>query len=447
MTEDVDMDAPQISTLHDEASPEPRPAPSKFRVKLLVNNKSESSKAGSVSSKHGRADSDDDEDDDEDEEEDQLIDDDDDEAVKPAPAIPAQVTAPVAATPPKRGGRGRGGGRGGRGRGRGRAGAQPVPGPGVTWFETAPSEATSSQVASADVWDPSIGAGGSPAAQAPARKKPGPPKGSQRGGRKKAPKYVPLFISGYAFIHQPPLGSRRRQCQCSRMILILQVKVRVHRRRCVRALMRPSCTAYGTAASSPVPHDGSPEPDIPLSHIAAMHHAMEDAPLEGVPLPVYPLPSKPFPVQPPPKMGTGFAPSIPLDKSGKPVRKWRQVHREVRGIAGGRWFVKSWVGEKESDFANAVAASQAAAQALGGDGMSGAGLTLPTLSGVSISGTGRGRGRGARHGVAHSSTVASSRAGSAMPESISAQLKKRSGPSTPSVDLPTPIPISTAAVP
>ncbi|TFK94995.1 hypothetical protein K466DRAFT_571453 [Polyporus arcularius HHB13444] len=411
MTEDVDMDAPQISTLHDEASPEPRPAPSKFRVKLLVNNKSESSKAGSVSSKHGRADSDDDDDDDEDEEEDQLIDDDDDEAVKPAPAIPAQVTAPVAATPPKRGGRGRGGGRGGRGRGRGRAGAQPVPGPGVTWFETAPSEATSSQVASADVWDPSIGAGGSPAAQAPARKKPGPPKGSQRGGRKKAPKIPKTAVS------------------------------------MLKDDIDTASEAYGTAASSPVPHDGSPEPDIPLSHIAAMHHAMDDAPLEGVPLPVYPLPSKPFPVQPPPKMGTGFAPSIPLDKSGKPVRKWRQVHREVRGIAGGRWFVKSWVGEKESDFANAVAASQAAAQALGGDGMSGAGLTLPTLSGVSISGTGRGRGRGARHGVAHSSTVASSRAGSAMPESISAQLKKRSGPSTPSVDLPTPIPISTAAVP
>ncbi|KAI0718922.1 hypothetical protein C8T65DRAFT_637391 [Cerioporus squamosus] len=393
MTEDVDMDAPQISTLRDEASPEPHPAPSKFRVKLLVNNKSESSKAGSVSSKHGRADSDDDDDDDEDEEEDQLIDDDDDEVVKPAPAIPAQVAAPVAATPPKRGGRGRGGGRGGRGRGRGRA------------------EATASQVASADVWDPSMAAGGSPAAQPPARKKPGPPKGSQRGGRKKAPKIPKTAVS------------------------------------MLKDDMDTASEAYGTAASSPIPHEGSPEPDIPLSSLAAMHHPLDDAPLEGVPLPQYPLPSKPFPVQPLPKIGTGFAPSIPLDKSGKPVRKWRQVNREVRGIAGGRWFVKSWVGEKESDFANAVAASQAAAQALG-DGMSAAGLTLPTLSGVSISGTGRGRGRGARHGVAHSSTVASSRAGSAMPESISAQLKKRgSGPSTPSVDLPTAIPISTPVVP
>ena len=174
------------------------------------------------------------------------------------------------------------------------------------------------------------------------------------------------------------------------------------------------------------------------------HHHLDDAALEGVPLPVYPLPSKPFPVQPPPKIGTGFAPVIPLDKSCKSVRKWRQVNREVRGIAGGRWFVKSWVGEKESAFATAVAASQAAAQAIAGDSLSAAGLTLPNLSGVSISGTGRGRGRGARHGVGHASTVASSRAGSVMPESISAHLKKRgSGPGTPSVDIPpTPIPIS-----
>ena len=208
-----------------------------------------------------------------------------------------------------------------------------------------------------------------------------------------------------------------------------------------------SSSAYaGTAASSPIPHEGSPEPDLPLSSISSMHHAIDDTPLEGVPLPVYPLPSKPFPVQPPPKIGTGFAPSIPLDKSGKPVRKWRQVNREVRGIAGGRWFVKSWVGEKESEYANAIAASQAAAQALAGDNMSAGGLTLPTLSGLSISGTGRGRGRGARHGVAHS-TVASSRAGSAMPESISALKKRGSGPGTPAVDLPTPIPISAPVVP
>lgn len=197
MTEDVDMDAPQISTLREETTPEPNPArSSKFRVKLLVNDKSEGSRAGSTSSKHGRpASDDDDEDEDDDEEEDQLIDDDDDEVAvaKPAPTIVPQVAAVLAvATPPKRGGRGRGG-RGGRGRGRGRAGA-PAPGPGITWFETVPSEAKSSQDARADVWDPSSVAGS--VVPTPARKKPGPPKGStmNRTIKKRAPKYVVDFF-------------------------------------------------------------------------------------------------------------------------------------------------------------------------------------------------------------------------------------------------------------
>ena len=69
MADDVDMDAPQISTLREETTPEPNPAKStKFRVKLLVNDKAEGSRAGSISSKHGRAESDD-EDDEEDEDE------------------------------------------------------------------------------------------------------------------------------------------------------------------------------------------------------------------------------------------------------------------------------------------------------------------------------------------------------------------------------------------
>ncbi|KAI0361079.1 hypothetical protein OH77DRAFT_1391372 [Trametes cingulata] len=194
-------------------------------------------------------------------------------------------------------------------------------------------------------------------------------------------------------------------------------------------LIIPSHVAYaGTAPSSPTPHDGSPEPDIPLASIIAPAIHVDEAPLEGVPLPVYPLPSKPFPVQPPPKIGTGFAPVIPLDKSGKPVRRWRQVNREIRGIAGGRWFVKSWVGEKESEFAAAIAASQAAAQSAAGESASMAGMSLPKLSAVSLSGTGRGRGRGGRLG--HDS----SRAGSALPDSLSAQLarKRASGPGTPS---------------
>lgn len=33
------------------------------------------------------------------------------------------------------------------------------------------------------------------------------------------------------------------------------------------------------------------------------------------------------------------------------MRHWREANREIRGIAGGRWFAKTWVGDKESHFA------------------------------------------------------------------------------------------------
>lgn len=79
---------------------------------------------------------------------------------------------------------------------------------------------------------------------------------------------------------------------------------------------------------------------------------VDDPPnLENIPIPVYPLPTKPFPVQPPPKNTTGFAPQMPLDRSGTKVRHWREANRDIRGIAGGRWFAKTWVGDKESQFA------------------------------------------------------------------------------------------------
>jgi len=48
---------------------------------------------------------------------------------------------------------------------------------------------------------------------------------------------------------------------------------------------------------------------------------------------------------------------LPLDRNGSKVRRWRIANREIRGIAGGRWFARSWVGDKESEFTNAVAAA------------------------------------------------------------------------------------------
>ncbi|KAF8913191.1 hypothetical protein CPB84DRAFT_524239 [Gymnopilus junonius] len=144
----------------------------------------------------------------------------------------------------------------------------------------------------------------------------------------------------------------------------------------------------GTAASSPVTaqfEQNSPEPEniAPSSPQAVTTPLTEELNLENVPIPVYPLPTKPFPVQPPPKVPTGFAPLLPLDKSNKKVRHWREANREIRGIAGGRWFVHTWVGDKESEFASHVTTTNAQAKS-SDDKTSSAAVALPKLSSVSI---------------------------------------------------------------
>ncbi|KAJ7070661.1 hypothetical protein C8F01DRAFT_1107253 [Mycena amicta] len=122
-----------------------------------------------------------------------------------------------------------------------------------------------------------------------------------------------------------------------------------------------------TAASSPVTahfEGNTPEPDALTLPPPATNGVVADDPpinLQGVPLPQYPLPLKPFAVQPPPKINTGFAPTLPLDRSGAKVRHWRVVNREIRGIAGGRWCTQTWVGGKESQYA-LVAEKQAAVE-------------------------------------------------------------------------------------
>ncbi|KAF4623050.1 hypothetical protein D9613_002286 [Agrocybe pediades] len=145
----------------------------------------------------------------------------------------------------------------------------------------------------------------------------------------------------------------------------------------------------GTAASSPVTaqfEQNSPEPEnIPPSSPTSISGPLPDEPnLENVPIPVYPLPTKPFPVQPPQKIPTGTAPLIPLDKSKKHVRHWREANREIRGIAGGRWLTRTWVGEKESEFASYVVAN-AQAKATDDKVSSAGAVALPKLSSVSIS--------------------------------------------------------------
>ena len=118
-----------------------------------------------------------------------------------------------------------------------------------------------------------------------------------------------------------------------------------------------------TAPSSPLPISRGPSPEP--EEVEPPPPPVPEQPEESIPLPlpVYPLPSKPFPVQPPPKIGTGFAPVQPLDRSDGKVRQWRVANREIRGIAGGRWFARSWVGDKESDFATTIATTSAATTA------------------------------------------------------------------------------------
>jgi hypothetical protein len=163
-----------------------------------------------------------------------------------------------------------------------------------------------------------------------------------------------------------------------------KLSARVSRIHIASASFKICILAYtATAASSPVTlyPEGTPERDGIQPPLASLPSAEDST--DFVPVPVYPLPSKPFPVQPPQKIGTGFAPVIPLDKSGLKVRHWRIAHREIRGIGGGRWFARSWVGGKDSEFANAPATSSKAVD----------GVSLPKLSSVSISGLPSGKGK------------------------------------------------------
>src|SRR6266403_133428 len=170
----------------------------------------------------------------------------------------------------------------------------------------------------------------------------------------------------------------------------------------------------GTVPSSPAPIEArTPDPDLapPLDSTSAFASlsvggapeptTIED--IEGVPHPRYPLPTKPFQVPPQPKITTGYAPTTPLDRNKSKSRHWRPAHREIRGIAGGRWFARTWVGEKDSELAMATEAAP----------------SLPKLPALSISAPTSGtRTPGKRKPKATdaNSTAASSRSASAAPE-------------------------------
>lgn len=184
----------------------------------------------------------------------------------------------------------------------------------------------------------------------------------------------------------------------------------------------------GTVPSSPVHVDArTPEPEAPgpsdaasISVAPAPEHStvtLED--LDDIPHPRYPLPTKPFQVQPPPKISTGYAPVVSLDRTKTKPRHWRLAHREVRGIAGGRWFARAWVGDKDSELAVAAEAA----------------LSVPKLAVASPAAGARASGK-RKPKVDAVSTAASSRSASAVPEAAAPPAPpqrsaiKRSGLST-----------------
>ncbi|THH19013.1 hypothetical protein EW146_g2078 [Bondarzewia mesenterica] len=399
MDEDVDMDAPQISTLREEDSPPPNSSPShtgKFRVKLLVNEMKPGTKFitfnGETGEEAGETDEADEEEDEvEDDEEDQLIDD-DDEDISSNPVTPGPLGAGLSARGAAPSTRGKV--KGARKR-KGRAGA-PDPAPLMTAFEVSPSENHPTRLSpSRDVPDV-VQPEALPHTTASLSKKV-VPKGTtaaQRAPRKSGTKIKTTILI-------PPFNDT--------------------------AELSEGYT--GTAPSSPTYQEArTPERENAPVSIPSGVPQLEEFNLDSVPLPRYPLPSKPFHVQPPLKIGTGYAPLIPLDRSGKKVRHWRTANREIRGIAGGRWFARSWVGDKDSELASAAAAATAATQqaaaVLESEKLAAgsAPLTLPKLPTLSLSAPPAGRGSGktkASKAETTASTAASSRSGSAGPDSVS----------------------------
>jgi len=359
---DVEMEAPQISTLHQEDSP---PPPTR-RVKLLVKDNRVAS--GQASSSRKRPLSDDDELEEEDEE-DQLIDDDD---VVPPSVVPP-VAAPSAAdsaakrkAPSKRKPR----------KSEKKiaeeerkskekimqAGAQPSLAPTMSWFEVNAAKAhqQAGQMGTLDVGhvplnvvslDPGAGPSKPPPKKKAARKPPAVPRVRAKPGPK--PKVAAATVA-VSLLPVPPED----------VDVISEAGYSV------------------TAASSPVTahfegNTPEPEPFPPYTNGPLNEEPPIPINLQDVALPHYPLPVKPFSVQPPQKINTGFAPIVPLDRTGAKVRHWRPVNREIRGIAGGRWFTRSWMGEKESPLAIAIASGA-------GDKQSSS-VALPKLPSMSIS--------------------------------------------------------------
>jgi Wiskott-Aldrich syndrome protein len=379
------MDAPQISTLPDDGeSPPSNASPArtgKFRVKLLVSEANMGTKFiafnGETGEEAGVAEEAEEDEPDVDEEEDELIDEEGEGSTSAAGATKSGTKRPATKL------------KSSQARRKARLNAPntaPTSSPAPALSETQGSPAKDVQDAPPSVVEPpSTTPQTTSAASTPTSKKKVVPRGTtaaQRAPRKSAPK-PPKTTTAVV----PPT---------------IDVAADV------------SEGHAGTVPSSPAPidaHTPDPESVPPLDTTSIFAPPGMGAPepttiedIEGVPHPRYPLPTKPFQVQPAPKITTGYAPITPLDRTKSLPRRWRLAHREIRGIAGGRWFARAWVGEKDSELAIAAEAA----------------LSLPKLPALSISASAGGsRTPGKRKPKADAnSTAASSRSASAAPEGV-----------------------------
>ncbi|KAG6874377.1 hypothetical protein C0995_015113 [Termitomyces sp. Mi166 len=372
MDQDIDMDAPEISTLKDEESPPPQP-----KVSGSGRRTKTKPKAPHAWPRPRRKENiTDDEYDEVEEEEDQLIDDDEDEPVKPVPVTTFPNPSRSGEVAKKRTSSKRKPRKSEKRIAEDERKAQEkamtnVSGrielaPTVTWFEATPSEPPDSgvkQSVSAPVGQSKLGT-------------------SKKASKKPATtrtKMVPMKLKTAVPLLPDDAGG-------------------------------VSEAHTGTAASSPVTVQfdaGSPEPEgVDLTGSLVPIPLTEETNLENAPLPQYPLPTKPFPVQPAPKIPTGFAPVLPLDKNKKKVRHWRIARREIRGIAGGRWFATTWVGQKASEYASSQPKP-------GEERLSG--VALPRSSAVSMSAPVKGKGK-VKAVSSLAASAAPSRSGSSIPD-------------------------------
>jgi len=140
----------------------------------------------------------------------------------------------------------------------------------------------------------------------------------------------------------------------------------------IAALASPTPPPKSVHAPSPVPVSDPPAPQpAPGPSRVVIAAAADTAPVVAqplLPLSDHSIQVGPIPSYLPPKPHSfGVAPIIrnasaptPLAtrEISAPVRRWGVAQREIRGIAGGRWFARSWAGASTSPYDAALALSR-----------------------------------------------------------------------------------------